>query len=113
MPFIGREALIAQRERGLRRRWIHFKLEDPDVFLLGDEPLVFAGDIAGQATSAAFGHTLGATVGMGYVSMDGSDLAAMIETGTFAVEFAGECHPIGVSLSPFFDPSGKRMRTEP
>lgn len=111
MPFIGREALLEQRERGLRRRLIHFKLTDQEVFVLGDEPILVNGDVAGQATSAAFGHTLGACVGMGYVSLEGRRLDAMIEDSVFEVELAGERHGISISLSPFFDPSGTRMRT--
>jgi glycine cleavage system aminomethyltransferase T/glycine/D-amino acid oxidase-like deaminating enzyme len=110
VPFIGRKALLEQHETGLGRRLIHFKLDDPDVFLFGDEPIRFGGDIAGQTTSAAFGHTLGTSVGMGYVELENRRLAAMIRDGVFELECASRHYPMTVSLSPFFDPSGERMR---
>ncbi|MCK5361409.1 MAG: aminomethyltransferase family protein, partial [Gammaproteobacteria bacterium] len=113
VPFVGREALLEQQTSGLRRRLLHFKLDDPDVFIMGDEPILFDGGVAGQATSAAFGHSLGASVGMGYVSLEGRRPATMIEAGGFEIECAAERYPISVSLSAFFDPGAKRMRANP
>ncbi len=110
IPFVGRQALLDQRDSGLGRRLIHYKLDDGEVFLLGDEPLLCDGDIVGQTTSAAYGHSLGASVAMGYVNTDKRPLAAMIEDGVFEIECAAERSGITVSLLPFFDPSGKRMR---
>ncbi len=112
VPFIGRDALLEQRARGLRRRLVHFRLADPQVFILGDEPIVCDGELVGQVTSAAFGHTLGTGVGMGYVRHGDRPLRAMVECGRFEVELAGHMHAIDVSLSPLFDPSGARMRVQ-
>lgn len=112
VPFIGREALMAQLERRPRRRLIHFKLDDPEIFILGDEPIVQAGDFVGQVTSADFGHSIGASVGMGYVDIEGRDLGTAIDDGSFEVELAADRHSISVSLTPLFDPAGERMRIE-
>ena len=90
---------------------MRYKLDDGEVFLLGDEPILCDGNIVGQTTSAAYGHSLGASVAMGYVNLDKRPLAAMIEEGSFEIECAGERLGITVSLLPFFDPSGKRMRS--
>jgi len=110
IPFVGRQALLEQRKTGLVRRLVHLKLDDPKIFLLGDEPIRRDGDMVGQITSAAYGHSLGASVAMGYVDLDDRPLAAMIDDGVFEVECATERFPVTVSLSPFFDPSGKRMK---
>jgi 4-methylaminobutanoate oxidase (formaldehyde-forming) len=112
LPFLGREALIRQRAAGIRRRLVHFKLEDPDVHLLGDEPILRGGEVAGQVTSAAFGHTVGAGVGMAYVDLESGDGKETIAGGDFAVEHATQRHPVILSLSPFFDPRGERMRAD-
>ena len=95
----------------MRRRLVHFTLDDPGVFLFGDEPILCNGDIVGQTTSAAYGHSLGAGVAMGYVNLDKRPLTAMIEDGVFEIECAAKRFAITASLLPFFDPSGKRMRT--
>jgi len=112
VAFVGREALLAHEKAKPRRRLIHFKINDPTVFVIGDEPIVYDGKVAGQSTSAAFGHTLGTSVGMGYLNLEGRRIEEMIDTHAFAVEFAGLCYPISVSLLPFFDPGGKRMRAD-
>jgi sarcosine dehydrogenase len=111
IPFVGRQSLLDRRKTGLRRRLIHFKLDNPGVFLFGDEPILCNGDLVGQTTSAAYGHSLGTSVAMGYVKRDDRPLSAMIADGVFEIERAGERSAITVSLSPFFDPSGERMRT--
>lgn len=109
-PFIGRDALLRQRDEGPSRRLVHFTVEDPDVFLLGDEPLIRHGEIVGQCTSAAFGHTLGASVGMAYVALAGRHPRDLVADGGFEIECATVRHPIRVSITPFYDPSGARMK---
>ena len=74
-PFLGREALEAHRERlaegGPRRRLVSFVLEDPEPMLWGGELLLRDGRPAGQVTSAAWGETVGACVGLAYLRSDG------------------------------------------
>ena len=65
--FIGREALLRQREAGVKRRLLSFTLDDPQRLLFHDEPVYCDGRVAGRITSGAFGHTLGRAVGLGYV----------------------------------------------
>ena len=65
--FIGRDALIAQRARGVSRRLLLFALDDPDAVAWGDEPIYRNDELVGTLTSAAHGHTLGRPVAMGYV----------------------------------------------
>jgi 4-methylaminobutanoate oxidase (formaldehyde-forming) len=61
--FLGREA--AMREPA--RRYLSVVAEDPQVMLWGGELLLADGRPAGQVTSAAWGATVGAAVGLGYV----------------------------------------------
>ena len=51
-PFIGREALLALRDRPLSRRLLVFTLEDPAPLLYHDEPIWRDGALAGRITSA-------------------------------------------------------------
>ena len=110
IPFIGRKALLGQKQRGLSRRLIHLRFRDPAVFPLGDEPIVKNGAVLGQVTSAAYSHTLGTSLAMGYVALDGRPVAELIADGGLEVRIAGDRHAVDAATTPFFDPKGDRMR---
>src|SRR5690606_2842328 len=65
--FIGREALLAQREQGVTRRLAQFALADAGRMLYHNEPVWRDGVLVGRLTSGMFGHTLGKPLGLGYV----------------------------------------------
>lgn len=110
IDFIGRAALDKQKEIGIGRRRILIKAQDPNVQLLGTEPLVADGKIVGQITSAGYGHTVGAAVGMGYVRFGDSKPAAFVSESKWEVEVAMQRFPITASLNAFHDPEGSRVR---
>ena len=110
VPFLGREALLRQKEQPLTKRLVTFVLEDPEALPLGDEPIVCDGTIAGSVTSAAFGHTLGRAVAMGYVRRaEGLD-AAFIESAGFELEIAGDRFKARGSLKAPYDPQSLRVK---
>lgn len=108
--FIGREALLAQRERGLSRRLLQLCLNDPVPLIYHNEPIWRDGELVGHITSGTYGHTLGGAVGLGYVSLEpgASDEAAL--SGQFEVEVACERVPAEVSLRPLYDPDNAQIR---
>ncbi len=84
VDFIGREALMRQKEAGITRRLVQFTLEDPDAIAFGKELILRDGEAVGEVTSAAYGHTLGRAVAMGYVkNADGVADREFIETGRY------------------------------
>ena len=111
VPFIGRDALLRLRDRGVTRRLVLFRLADPEPLMYGDEPIWCDGSLVGAVTSAAYGTTLGASVGMGYVEHGTAPVREFVATGRFEVEIAGERVPAVASLRPFYDPDGIRVRT--
>ena len=68
-------------------------LEDPAALPWGDEPILRDGRVVGAVTSAAFGHTLGRAVAMGYVREPAGVDERYIETGAFALDIGGERVP--------------------
>ena len=66
--FIGREALLRQREAGLRKRLVQFKLKSPEPLLYHNEPIWRGDAIVGYIRSGMYAHSLGAAVGLGYVT---------------------------------------------
>ncbi len=93
-PFLGREALAAHRDRlregGPRRRLVSFVLDDPEVMVWGGELVLRDGRPAGQVTSAAWGATVGAAVGLAYVRHDDPVTQDWLDSGEFEVDVAGE-----------------------
>ena len=110
--FIGRDALLAQRDGGkwMQKRLVQFLLADPDVMLYHHEPILRNGEIVGYLTSGNYGHTLGGSVGLGYVRDGGGVDADFIESGTFEIDVGGVRIPATPSLRALYDPQAKRMR---
>ncbi len=109
--FIGREALLEQREtRPYKTRLVQFLLEDPEPLLYGEEPIMLDGVAVGYLRSGAYGHTLGGAMGMGYVEDADGVTIEMIRAGGFEIQVAGERFPAKASLRPMYDPKGLRVR---
>ena len=109
--FIGREALLCQREAGVRRRLVQLALGDAERLLYGNEPIWRDASLVGRTTSGMFGHTLGRAVALGYVENHGAVVdAGFVHGGQYEVEVAGERVAAEVTLRPLYDPSGERVR---
>ena len=63
----------------------------------------------GEVRAAAYGHTLGGSVGLAMVEGDPVDLA-WLEEGTWEVDIAGNIFPAEVSLKPMYDPGMIKVR---
>ena len=108
--FIGRDALLNQKKKGLTRRLVQFKLTDPEPLLYHNEPIWHGDEIVGYIASGAYGHTIGGCIGLGYVnSRDGNDPKDQIESGGFEIEVAGVRVPAEASLRPMYDPDRTRL----
>jgi glycine cleavage system aminomethyltransferase T/glycine/D-amino acid oxidase-like deaminating enzyme len=110
--FLGREAVEAARAAGPSRRLVSFVLDDPDVMAWGGELLLRDGTAAGLVTSAAWGATIGASVGLAYVRRpDGGQVTAdYLRSGRYQVDVGGQVCGATVSLRPPFDPDGEKVR---
>ena len=108
--FIGKDALLRQREQGLTKRMVVVTLDDPEPLLLGDEPIYRNGALVGRTTCGAYGHTLGRSVGMGYVEDEAGVDLAFVRSGSYQIEVATERYPATATLRAPYDPDGKRVR---
>ncbi len=110
VPFIGRDALLRQKENGVKKRLVQFALKDPEPLLYHNEPIYRDGEIVGYLTSGNYGHHLGAAIGLGYVGHpDGVD-ADFVKSGSYEIEVACERVPAEASLRPLYDPKSERIR---
>jgi glycine cleavage system T protein len=104
--FIGREALLRQREAGIAKRLVQFQLRSPEPLLYHNEPVWRGDTIVGFVRSGMYAHTLGAAVGLGYVT----DAAGGIDADAYEIEVAGVRHAALASLRPLYDPKSERIR---
>ncbi len=109
-PFIGRDALLRQKQAGVKKRLVQFALEDPEPLLYHNEPIYRDGEIVGYITSGNYGHSLGRAVGLGYVKHADGVEKDFIESGRYEIEIACERFPARASLRPMYDPKSERVR---
>jgi glycine cleavage system aminomethyltransferase T/glycine/D-amino acid oxidase-like deaminating enzyme len=112
--FLGREAVEKARADGPRRRLVGLVLDDPEAMLWGGELILRDGVPAGQLTSGAFGATLGAAVGLGYVRHPAGGVASaeFARSGSYQVNIGGQLVGASVHLRPPYDPAGRQVRGE-
>lgn len=110
--FIGREALLKQKEQGgPRRRLVQLMLPDKDAPLLyHHEPIRWNGEIVGSVTSGAYGHRIGASLGMGYLSLPQGVSEASLAEAALEVEIAWKRYKVKAQLKPWYDPQGARIK---
>ena len=109
-PFIGRDALLRQREEGVTKRLVQFALEDPAPLLYHNEPIFRDGEVVGYLSSGNYGHALGRAIGLGYVRREEGVDADFIKAGSYEIEVAGERVPATASLRPLYDPKSERVK---
>ena len=110
--FLGRDALLAQRDAGPgKRRLVQFLLDDPEPVLVHNEPILRNGERIGHTTSAGYGHTLGGSVAMGYLECEDGVTPAYVETGTYQIEQANRIYNARASLTPMYDAKSLRARS--
>jgi 4-methylaminobutanoate oxidase (formaldehyde-forming) len=87
--FIGREALLAQRERGIGKQLLAFAFDDPGVYAWGGEPILREGVPVGELSSAGYSRRHGRMLALGYVrgALPGAD--AGMPAPRYEVDVAG------------------------
>ncbi len=112
--FIGRNGLLRQKQVGpIQRRMVQVKLvgvPHPPL-LFHHEPILKDGKIVGSVMSGAYGHRVGASLGLAYVTAPEGITASWLKDGAFEVEIAMKRHPVELQLGPWYDPKGERIRS--
>jgi aminomethyltransferase len=94
--FVGRDALVAQKERGLERKLVGFTMADRN-FLRHGYPVFYDGQPSGVVCSGTMSPTLGIPIGTCYLPLAGT------KPGTsFEIEIRGKRVPATVTKPPFY-----------
>ncbi len=107
--FHGRDAILRQKETGLRKMLAAFTV-DPAVVLLGRETIYRDGHRVGWLTSGGYGYTIERSIGYGYVRNADGVTRDWVLAGSYELEVGGTRVPAELSLQPLYDPSNSRVK---
>jgi 4-methylaminobutanoate oxidase (formaldehyde-forming) len=107
--FIGREALLAQKEKGISRRLscltLHTGPHAIPLMPVGKEAILDGDKVIGLVTSGGFGYTVNKPIAYGYLPM------AYSEPGTrLQIEVAAKRYEASVEKEPLYDPENLKVR---
>jgi len=103
--FTGRDAVLAERAVGAKRRFVVMEVEAADAEVIGYESIMKDGAAVGYVTSGAYGHCIDRSLAAGYVPR------ALARDGErFEIDVLGEMRRVTVRLAPLYDPDGLRLR---
>jgi glycine cleavage system aminomethyltransferase T/glycine/D-amino acid oxidase-like deaminating enzyme len=104
VDFVGREALLAAKAAGPRKRLRCLVLDDPRSVCLGNEPVRVDGEIVGRVTSGGYGFAVERSIAYAY-------LPPAVAIGSRGeVDVFGEWIGFAVMREPLFDPTNGRIR---
>jgi glycine cleavage system aminomethyltransferase T/glycine/D-amino acid oxidase-like deaminating enzyme len=104
VDFVGREALLAAKAAGPRKRLRCLVLDDPRSVCLGNEPVRVDGEIVGRVTSGGYGFAVERSIAYAY-------LPPAVAIGSRGeVDVFGEWIGFEVMREPLFDPTNGRIR---
>jgi dimethylglycine dehydrogenase len=103
--FVGKEATLAAREAGPKRRLVTMAVEAEGIDVTNDEAVLKGGAAVGYVSSGGYGHRTGQSLAMGYV-----DAAHAAPGSELEVEILGEMYKARVLDGPSYDANGANMR---
>jgi dimethylglycine dehydrogenase len=103
--FVGRDAVLAAKERGTAIRLVYLGLEAGDSDAAGGEPVFADGAVVGVTTSGGYGHATGRSLAFAYVDRRFEAPGTRLE-----VELIGERRPATVLAEAVHDPGNRRPR---
>jgi 4-methylaminobutanoate oxidase (formaldehyde-forming) len=105
--FIGREALLRQKEAGLTRKLCCITLDDKRTIVLGKEPIRLEGtdNVINWVASGGYGYTVDESIAFAYLPTEYSRPGTLLEIECFDVQVGAT-----VKQMPLWDPKGERIR---
>jgi len=109
--FIGRDAVLAKKAAGVRKKLVQVLVQDPEPLLYHAEVVRRDGVEMGYVRAASYGHTLGGAVGLAMIERATVPIDEdWLEAGAWDIEIAGKRYPARVSLRPMYDPEMARIK---
>ncbi len=103
--FLGRQALLNQKEAGIKDRLALMVVEADDADCIGNEPVYIGDEIVGRVSSGGYGHHLGKSLAMGYIDAEAAKPGTKVE-----IAILGERRPAVTVEIPPYDPKNEKLR---
>jgi len=103
--FVGRDALVKQKQEGVPQRFITLEVDVDEADALGNEPIYRGEALVGRATAGAYGHVVKKSLALAYVKPETANVGTALE-----IEILGKRHRATVIEESPWDPENKRLR---
>jgi dimethylglycine dehydrogenase len=104
--FLGRDALLAWQEAGVKNRLVTLEVHDvDDADALGNNALLKDGELIGRATGGGYGFRVGKSLALGMVKPELAEPGSKLE-----IEILGKTYAATVIPDSPFDPKNERLR---
>ena len=103
--FLGRDAIVKQKEAGIKQKLCCLTLADSRTVAIGKEPIRTGDKIIGWVAAGGFGYSVGKSIIYAYLPIEYSKVGTEL-----MVEFFGEQVGALVEQMPLWDPKGERIR---
>jgi len=105
--FPGKAALLAEQQRGPKKRFVTLTLDDPGM---ADAPTMSTiwhrGHVVGETTSGAWGYRVNRSIALGMLRPDLCTAGTQVEIEIYGQKFLATVAPDG----PLWDPKNERLR---
>ncbi len=103
--FVGREALLKQKEEGLPSKMVFMTVEADDADAYGDEAIWSGGQVVGRVTSGGYGHRVDKSIAFGFVKPEYAKPGTALE-----IEILNDRRKATVLEAPVYDPMNEKLR---
>ena len=103
--FIGKAAVLAEREQGVTRKLCTFEVDARDADAVAWEPIWHDGAVVGYVTSGGYSHYAQKIIAFGFLPLELIEESRRVE-----IEILGETIPARLYTTPLFDPDNEYLR---
>jgi len=104
--FIGRDALLKQKENGITKKLCCLIIDDSTAIAIGNEPVRYNDRVVGWITTASYGYSVQKSIAYAYLPIELAKLGTRLD-----VEMLGERIGAVVAQDPQWDPKGERVKS--
>jgi len=104
--FIGKEASLDQKDKGLEKKLTAMVVETKDIDVIHDEAILYNKKCVGYVTSGGYAHYVNKSIAFGYLPIE------LIKKDTkLDIEINGNFYQAKIIEEPLYDPRGEKIRS--